>query len=228
MKVLVEERWTEKRDRVLKIYRTPDMPVDWEDIKTTTVFLDLSGHSFGDGSLGYDPKKFSGWLGILEAIRKIESPAVIEQVWIYDHSGIRFKSQKLLPEKRQSESNISTNPFSGSLPQGHASWDSAPIGFLFVRESDAMKEYGWTKLTDDRRETIRSYMHSELDSLNQSYLGDIYSVIDLSVKKCNCCGKDTSVENGGCSGFLGWPPETNGINTYWNIAEFPIIVNPTK
>lgn len=76
---------------------------------------------------------------------------IVVPVYLYDHSGL----------------TVSTTPFS-------CPWDSGLFGILAVSLDKVRKEYGWKRITAERRATIEGYLCGEIKTLDQYYTGEVY------------------------------------------------------
>ena len=75
-------------------------------------------------------------------------------VFAYIHSGIA----------------LSTSPFS-------CRWDSGQIGFAVLSRADILKEYGWKRITRERRERLHRYLQNELAEIQAYANGEVYGYI---------------------------------------------------
>jgi hypothetical protein len=89
----------------------------------------------------------------IEDIKKIvqRKDVIALPLYLYDHSGI----------------TISSKPFS-------CPWDSGQIGYIYVDYKRIRKEYGWKKISQNRRDLITNYLKSEIAVYDQYLTGDIY------------------------------------------------------
>jgi len=100
-------------------------------------------------------------------------------LYLYDHGGI----------------TISTGAF-------NCPWDSGQVGYIYLSDEDARREFGWKCITAKRREYLRELLRNEVDTYDNYLRGAVYSFELLD-------------EDGewidSCSGFYGDDPESNGM-----------------
>lgn len=128
----------------------------------------------------YDPDRYDGDLNaVIEAMEKKEGAVVMLPLSLYDHSGISMSTSR------------SSYPF-------NCPWDSGWVGVIFITRAQVLKEYGWKKITKERREKLTEYLRGEVENYDD-YLTN------------NCYGYDVEAEgeepevNDSCWGFLGDP-----------------------
>lgn len=103
-------------------------------------------------------------------------------LYLYDHSGI----------------TMSTGPFS-------CPWDSGQVGYIYVTNEKAKKEYSWKKLTAARRKKIEDHLRHEAEVYDQFLRGDVYGY--------QIEDKD-GIEIDSCWGFFGSDHEKSGLMEY--------------
>ena len=81
----------------------------------------------------------------------IKASNIILPLYLYDHSGI----------------TMSTGSFS-------CAWDSGQVGWIYISNKDAKKEYGWKHLTDKRKRKILEYLKSEVETYDDYITGNAY------------------------------------------------------
>jgi len=100
--------------------------------------------------------------------------AYIAEIHLYDHSGLRVK----------------VGPFNG-LSQGHAHFDSGPVGYAFITEDKTVD--GWD---DDKLEDV---VVSQVEQLDKYLRGDVwrYEVVsnDEREEQLDSCGRFYDIEN---------------------------------
>jgi len=115
-----------------------------------------------------------------------ENKLIILPLYLYDHSGI----------------TISTGPFS-------CPWDSGQVGWFYVEEEKAKKEWGWKVLTKERREKIVKYLEGEVEVYDQYLTGQVYGYIIEPKDENSKIECDDS-----CWGFYGYDHNKNGLLDY--------------
>lgn len=144
-------------DLTVKIEFDPDPPnprKDYDNLATMVAFH--RRYNLGDET-DYKADDYSSWDELEEAITKNEDPAVIQPLFLYDHSGLA----------------MSTGSFRGRAP--HAEWDSGQVGFIFISKEKARKEYG--KLTKKNLEDARKVLEGEVETYDQYLGGQIYGYV---------------------------------------------------
>lgn len=78
-------------------------------------------------------------------------------VWMYDHSGTCYRAAE-------------TNPFS-------CPWDSGCFGFIYMTRADARKEFGWKRITEERRQQVLQHFKAEVKEYSAWANGEVYGFI---------------------------------------------------
>lgn len=94
--------------------------------------------------------------------------------YLYDHSG----------------QTVSTSPFS-------CPWDSGLFGIIAVSVDSVKKEYGWKKITKERREQIEGYLRGEVETYDQYLTGEVYGYTISEVEN-----EENKLDDS-CWGFFG-------------------------
>ncbi len=102
-------------------------------------------------------------------------------LYLYDHSGI----------------TMSTGPFS-------CPWDSGQVGFIYVTNEKAKKEYDWKALTKAHRKKIEDYLRNEVEVYDQFLRGDVYG---YRIEDAD----EIEIEIDSCWGFFGSDHEKSGL-----------------
>ena len=102
--------------------------------------------------------------------------AIVLPLYIYDHSGV----------------TMNTTGFS-------CPWDSGQVGFIYVTLGDVRKEYGWKRITKERRERIEGYLRNEVNTFDMFLRGDVYG---FSVVREDEDGEEVDIDS--CWGFYGY------------------------
>lgn len=87
-------------------------------------------------------------------------------LYLYDHSGI----------------TMSTRPFADK-------WDSGQVGYIYIPR-EKLKDYGWTRVTRQRREQLEETLRGEVETYDQYLRGEVYGfqILDGSVEMDSCYG----------------------------------------
>lgn len=79
-------------------------------------------------------------------------------VWRYSHGGTQYAAAH-------------SNPF-------HCPWDSGQVGKIFVTKEDLRKEFGWKRISPQRRAKVEALLKAEVETYSQWASGEVYSVYD--------------------------------------------------
>lgn len=104
---------------------------------------------------GYRSGDYSSWDEIAEAITRDHNVAIMLPLYLYDHSGITMST-------------------GGVAHCDSAGWDWGQVGFIFITREQVKHEYGWTRLTTERKAKLREILESEVKTYDQWLRGDIY------------------------------------------------------
>lgn len=142
------------------------------------------------GSLGtmytmhrrYQPEKsFSDhfeWEEVFDRNRDLlssfEERYIALKFYLYDHGG----------------QSVSTTPFS-------CGWDSGLFGIIAVEVDKVKEEYGWKRITKERREKIEGYLGGEVELYNQYLAGEVYG---YTITECD--NEENELDHS-CWGFFG-------------------------
>ena len=138
-------------------------------------------YSLGDQGHGFKSGDYGSWDEMLAEITRKVDPAVIAQLYLYDHSGLHIK----------------VGSFAGLLPQGHAEFDSGPVGFIWITKVAARKEYGWKVITKARIAKLQDYIKADVSAYDDYISGSAYGYVIEAPD-----GEE--VDEGSCWGFLGF------------------------
>ena len=120
----------------------PLNPREFGDLCTMVCFHNR--YTLGDKH-NYRESDYRSWKELKRAIESSERVAMIETLYLYDHSGIK----------------ISTSPFS-------CRWDSGQIGYVYMtqetKEKNALSDQG-----------MRDQLTNEIEAYNRFLNGEIYS-----------------------------------------------------
>ena len=118
-----------------------------------------------------------------------ENKSIALPLFLYDHGGV----------------TMSTGRFS-------CPWDSGQVGWIYVTEADARKEYGWKKLTKERREKIEKHLEAEVSTFDDYITGNVYGY--RVVKD----GEETD----SCWGYIGDPDKSGLIEGAKSVIDYNI------
>lgn len=99
-------------------------------------------------------------------------------LYLFDHSGITMR------------------PYPFSCP-----WDSGQVGWIYVTNEKAKKEYGWEKLSPEREDKVRQYLKHEVELYDHFLTGSCWGYRIL----------EDGEEVDSCWGFYGDTLEYTGI-----------------
>lgn len=83
-----------------------------------------------------------------------DEPHIILPLYLYDHGGI----------------TMSTGPFS-------CPWDSGQVGWIYITLEKVRKEYGWKRITKERRQQIIKYLEGEVEEYDNYLTGEVYGYV---------------------------------------------------
>ena len=152
----------------------PESPRDWDNLGTMALFHNQYG--LGDKDHGFSSSSYHSWDEMEADICRKKDIAVILPVYMYDHSGI----------------TINTTGFS-------CPWDSGQVGFIWISKDEARKEYGWKVVNQKRKDELKKYLVSEVNTYDLYLNGEVYGyeVTDSEGKHIDSC-----------YGFYGDPEES--------------------
>ena len=125
-----------------------ESPRDWDNMTKMVCFH--SRYDLGDKH-NYNSDDYSGWDEMKKAIIVNEDVAIIEPLYMYDHSG----------------QTISTTPFS-------CPWDSGQIGWVFITKEAIRKELNVKRITKKALERAGKNLKAEVGVYDQYIRGDVY------------------------------------------------------
>lgn len=164
-------------DYTIKIEQddAPESPREWDNLGV--MCLDHKRHIvpweyegvdkdhpvyYENGSL-WQPRQCKSWSDVKQALRQAvnregDEIVVILPVYAYDHSVFDISTQ--------------IEPY-----WWHAAWDSGQLGFIFITRSKVLAEYGWKKITPERRAKLADRLATEVKTYSQWVNGDVYGYI---------------------------------------------------
>lgn len=182
-------------NKLFKIYQDQDpvSPREWDNLGVMLCFHKV--YSLGD-KINLKSSEFGGWDEVKEYLKKNEGAKVILPLFLYDHSGLTMK----------------IGSFNGTLPQGHAHFDSAQVGFIYATRKAIKKE----KLTIKKAKDV---LEGEVEVFNQYLQGQVYGYSLVELKKCETCGNISEEVKDSCGGYYG-DLETSGILDNLDLKKF--------
>lgn len=134
--------------------------------------------------------KFRSAFEMIKDAREIGyDPAVIIQVKLFDHSGLRLY---------QTGTDVDvTRP-------DYARWDSTVVGVALINKDKARKEFGWAYITAKRRARLMEILRGELEAYSQYINGECYGYVIED--------PETGEEFDACWGFIGYDNAVDAAN----------------
>ncbi len=108
-------------------------------------------YQLGDDGLSINMNHYYDWDEVREALIKAYDPAVIQPVYMYDHSGI----------------TIATTPFG-------CHWDSGLIGFVLIPRERVYREYNVKRISKKLRGTLTKVLQGEVTEYDHYLTGQCY------------------------------------------------------
>lgn len=122
---------------------------------------------------------FNGWDDIEAHIREENDVAILEPLYLLDHSGI----------------TISINSFNDH-------WDSGQIGFIYTTKEELRKNFclkEGEELTEEHMKLAREVLEGEMESYDKYLRGEVYKF--TVYKLCKECGSEKEMIDS-CHGFF--------------------------
>ena len=63
-------------------------------------------------------------------------------------------------------------------------WDSGQVGFIYVSRQTITEQYGWKRLTQERREQIETILRNEVSTYADYLLGHVYGYTITKEREC--------------------------------------------
>jgi hypothetical protein len=126
-----------------------DSPREWDNIGRMVCFH--GRYDLGDKTL-LRSSYFDGWDALEAHLEK--TAAVILPLYLYDHGGI----------------TMNTTGFS-------CPWDSGQVGFIYADRTKVCEEFGWKRLSPQRRERIAEMLRGEVKTYDQYLTGDVWGYV---------------------------------------------------
>lgn len=171
----------------------PTDPREWDNLGHMICFH--KRYKLGDPH-NVSSESFDGWSEVEKCLIDERKAVIILPLYLYDHSGLRMK----------------VGNFHGLLPQGHATFDSGPVGFIYATNEDILKNFGEYKdgklvpnqrVSHKRRERAKEILENEVKVYDQYLCGDIYGYRIVKKQRCSKCGSNQDKDLDSCWGFYG-------------------------
>lgn len=164
---LIERRRSPSGQRLdIHLDECHDSPRDWDNLGTI-VCVEHREYELGDVRVSSTE----------ELDEHLKSAAVKLPVYMLDHSGIYFRTEKFWED-----------------PQG---WDSGQIGYIYTTEERIRELYGDERPTDEK---IKEALEGEIKTYSQYASGQVYCYTIFDVKKCSNGDEHEDVVDS-CGGF---------------------------
>ena len=147
-----------------------ESPREWDNITTMVCFHNR--YNLGDKHT-YNKNDFDSWQELKEQICKDNNVALIQPLYLYDHSG----------------QSISVGPF-------NCSFDSGQIGWMFITKERLIKA-GKKNLTKELKQFAQKEIETEVYTYNKYLQGEIYyyEVVDEDGDILDNCGGFYNIED---------------------------------
>ena len=139
------------------------------------------------------------WVGIAQdhVPYDIGDDTTMETIWAIIH-----KHYIVLPLYLYDHSGLTMNTSGFSCP-----WDSGQVGWIYVSKEKVRKEYGWARISEQRRQKICSYLRGEVETYDQFLGGRVFG---YSIEPTD---RNKNIEcDDSCWGFYG---DEHDKNTSW-------------
>ena len=140
----------------------------------------------------YPVTKFNGFNAFKSQIETDHDVLAILPVYMYDHSGVAYSTDRSYPFNDQ--------------------WDAGQVGWIFATAETVKMIFGDTEVTQDRLVDI---LKSDLAAYEQWTNGNVYGFVLKTPPEdvCKHCGRfdEADMVEDFCWGFYGSDPEENGM-----------------
>lgn len=127
-------------------------PRSWDNTAKMVCFH--KRYNLGD-DLGYKSLDYNDWNELKKQLYKDYDIAIIEPIYMYDHSGI----------------SLSTTPFG-------CRWDSGQIGFVFMERRPLYYIYDCQRITKKILDKAESIIKREINDYSYYLNGEVYCIMD--------------------------------------------------
>ena len=163
-------------DYTIKIYpdENAESPREWDNLTKMICFH--TRYNLGDEH-DYKFHNYTSWKDMKDHIVKDENVALIQPLYLFDHSGI----------------SISTSDFGDR-------WDSGMIGFVLISKEIIRKNEKCKRVTQKLLEKYQKYLEGEVETYDQYLRGDVYGfkILDKEEEEIDSCfgyyGTESAIE----------------------------------
>lgn len=136
----------------IKIYydEDPDSPREWDNLGT--IYSNNRNYNLDN----HDIDELLDEDGELNE-KELSKHFIWLPVYAYEHSGITVSTGHGYPY--------------------NDGWDSGLFGIIAVSKERVRKEYGWKKITEERRKRIEKYLDGEIEVLDMYFTGEVYGYV---------------------------------------------------
>jgi hypothetical protein len=190
---MTEELYKGFKIRIVRDDSPADSPRNWDCM--TKMFCFHRRYNLGDKH-DYSIEQFDDWHRFEAMLKEDFDVAIIQPVWLYDHSGQSIKT--CAPPE--------TNPFKGGVSPFNCRFDSGVVGFVFVTKDVVRNEYSCEELTPEIYSKAQKVLEGEVETYNQWMEGDIWGYEIMKVVETkDADGNQYNVEvlKDSCWGFYG-------------------------
>ena len=181
---------TENTTLKIKYDSDSQNPREWDNLTKMICFH--KRYNLGDKH-DYNFDYYSSFDEMKKEIIENEGVAIIEPLYMYDHSG----------------QTISTKPFS-------CPWDSGQIGFVFITKKDLLEEFGGKRITKKIIERGERVLRGEVETYDQFIRGDVYG-FEIEYKTTDSVSGEIKDDvSDSCWGFYGDNIWKNGMYEHIN------------
>lgn len=137
-----------------------ESPRDWDNLGTMVCWHNR--YNLGDEQPSESPDDY--YADVLKPI--IDKGGVVLPLYLYDHSGL----------------SMNTGGFS-------CPWDSGQVGYIYATAEKIREEYGFQRITKQRRKDIAGFLRNEVSTYDQYLGGDVYgySIDDAQGEHIDSC-----------------------------------------
>lgn len=179
-------------NKILRIFQDDngDDPRGWDNLSKMVCFH--RNYKLGDKH-EYQQSDYRSWTEIEQAIKRKEEIAIIQPLFLYDHSGITISTSDEYPYNDR--------------------WDAGQVGFIYITKKDIREAYGVKRITKALIEKAKLVLLDEVKVYDQYLTGDVYR---FTIDEITTCDKGHEHENqlDSCGGFYGTDFKHSGMLDY--------------
>lgn len=131
----------------------PESPREWDNLGTMTCFH--RKYTLGDKH-NLKSGNYEGWGDLSDKLVR-DGAVIILPLFLFDHSGLRMST---------------TSEFFRAVDQ--QKWDWGQVGFIHISRQKIFTEFGYKKLTKERRDQVTKCLSGEVDTYDQYLSGEVY------------------------------------------------------